>query len=527
MISCSLVQPQPQWTPAILTSDRVYLPDFSYAGYHHGETALPDHPATVHVTDFGAIPDDRQDDSEAILAAVAAAHQQPGMAVVKFPPGKFILTQMLYIDRGNLVLQGSGSGADGTTLYLPVPLKNLPLPPGMSELNEYLERNDKRVQSGELFSPFSWTGGMIYARMPGKRIYPYLEEKDQPTPVITRIHDGKRGGHSFTAELTETLQSGELVKLLWFNPLGENSSLLTHMYGEGDFKIGERHWKYPQRELVEQYVTITAVDGNTVTIKEPLLHDVRSEWNCAIAPAEVHTEIGIEHLRIEFPDVKYAGHHLEHGYNAIYLTSTAHSWIRNVHFVNADNAILSDDCAFVTIADVRFSGRRTHYTVHIGKVNHFLVKNARIECPAEHSISFNTFSKGSVYSGVEILQSPTLDQHCGTNHQNLFDNIRIAASTNPLDLFKHGGAGYWKPTHGLYNTFWNIQLTWPEEIPPQDTVAIKPIRDGPAARIVGFYGNRPLKLHYGPNAYVEGLNRPGIAVPSLYEYQLSKRVQAE
>ena len=526
LMSCGETQSQQQWTPEILSDTQVYLPDFSFAGYHWGEKSLPDHAATINIADFGAIPDDGQDDSDAILKAVAAAHEQPGMAVVKFPAGKFILSKMLYIDRSNFVLQGSGSGNNGTTIYLPIPMKDMPLAEGLAELNEYLVRYDKRVKSGELFSPFSWTGGIIWTRMPGKRIYPYLEENDQPTPIITHIENGKRGEHNFTAASTETLQSGDLVKLLWFNPLGETSSLLTHMYGEGDFRIGERHWENPERELIQQLVTITEIDGNTIRIKEPLLHDVRAEWNCAIAPAEVQTEIGIEHLRIEFPETEYGGHHLEHGYNAIYLTSTAHSWIRDVHFVNTDNAILSDDCANVTITDVTFSGRPTHYTTHVGKVNHFLVKNMTVDCPTEHSISFNTFSKGSVYTDVDILQTPSLDQHCGTNHQNLFDNIRISANENPLDLFMHGGAGYWKPTHGKFNTFWNIQLTFADNI-AQDSVVIKPIKDGPFARFVGFSANRPVKLEYGPNTYFEGVNRTGIAVPSLYEFQLSKRLQSE
>src|SRR4051812_31875678 len=50
------------------------LPDFSYAGYHAGEDALPDVKGPVFdVTTYGAKPDDGQDDQDGIQKAVDAA----------------------------------------------------------------------------------------------------------------------------------------------------------------------------------------------------------------------------------------------------------------------------------------------------------------------------------------------------------------------------------------------------------------------------------------------------------------------
>ena len=48
--------------------------------------------------------------------------------------------------------------------------------------------------------------------------------------------------------------------------------------------------------------------------------------------------------------------------------------------------------------------------------------------------------------------------------------------------------------------------------------------DGPSARLVGLTANYPIDIMYGPNAYMEGINKSDIAVPSLYEYQLKKRL---
>ncbi len=522
---CGMVAlPDSGWMPKVLSDTTRYLPDYSYAGYRWGEVPLPNDGSSILVTDFGAVPDDTLDDSDAILSAVQFAHAQPGKAVIEFPAGKFILKKILYIDRSDLVLRGAGSGPDGTCLILPVPMKDLPLPAELQELATYLQRNEKRVKSGELFSVFSWTGGFIWTRIPHKRFYPYLPEKDKPTPVVSQINLGKRGGHCFIAENPEKLQQDTQMKIVWFNREGKNSTLLRHLYGEGDVVIGERHWKFPERPLIEQIVTVQKISGDTVCIKEPLLHDLRSEWGTAIAPAELLSGVGFEHFRIEFPATAYAGHHLEHGYNAFYLTSLTHSWIRDVTVVNADNAVLSDEDAFVTIDSLTVQGRKGHYGIHFGKTNHMLAKNITIDAPMEHSVSFNTFAKAGVYSGVAIRQTPTLDQHCGTNHQNLFDNMNIVTETFEPELFKHGGAGYWKPTHGKYNAFWNISIRFNGAGQPPNTVRIPGIDDGPGAYLIGISGNLPIHLTYGPDPVIEGLNRPGIALPSLYTYQLQQRL---
>lgn len=44
------------------------------------------------------------------------------------------------------------------------------------------------------------------------------------------------------------------------------------------------------------------------------------------------------------------------------------------------------------------------------------------------------------------------------------------------------------------------------------------------ARIVGLHGNREFKLDYCPAPYVEKLNIELESVPSLYDYQLVRRL---
>jgi hypothetical protein len=517
------------WTPAILTDEAlhdVYLSDFSYAGYHWSEQEPPYPEATLDVTDFGAIPDDGEDDTAAILAAVAAANAASGPVVLQFPAGRFILRDILYLERSNLILRGAGSGPDGTVLHIPIALKDLPRPAALDELQEYLIRNERGDKSAESFtSVYSWMGGFIWPRVPGKRIYPYLAELDVPSEILARALEGKRGEHLLTVDGASRLAAGARARLEWYNTEGERGSLLEHLYMSKDVPIGSRNWQYPERALIFQDVTITAIDGDRVTIKEPLLHDLRPAWHTALTATQLLSEVGIEGLRIEFPQTPYGGHHREAGYNAIYLTSVTQSWVRDVTIVNADSGILSDDASQTTIEDVRATGRPMHYGVHLGRVSGMLARHLEIAASAQHSLSFNTYCKGSVFTDVDILVDARLDQHRGSNHQNLFDNVRIVEASAKPKIFKHGGASYWRPTHGAFNTFWNIKIEFTAAVPERRTVRIKGESEGPHVRIVGFSANRPIAFDYRPDACIEGLNRPGIAPPSLYQYQLAQRLK--
>jgi hypothetical protein len=88
-------------------------------------------------------------------------------------------------------------------------------------------------------------------------------------------------------------------------------------------------------------------------------------------------------------------------------------------------------------------------------------------------------------------------------------------------LFEHGGADYWGPTHGAFNTFWNVHIDFVGRA-GTSPISLGTLDDAGPARIVGLVANAPIDFHYA-GAYVEGTNRAGIAVPSLYDHQLAAR----
>lgn len=510
---------QASWTPELLSADSdVYLPDYSYAGYRWGEVPLPLPQETViRATDYGVVPDDGRDDTAGLRRAVGAASGVEGWVVVELPAGEVELRNLLFIERGDFVLRGAGSGEGGTVLSIPVPMREMDQPPVMEELTAYLVENDKTAPNGEYFTPYSWTGGVVWTRAPEGTPAP------SNAPIAGAV-TGTRGAHTFTVEGAGSLRVGDVVRLGWFSREGANGPLLQHLYGMTDGLDGARLWESPDEPLVTQEVTVDAIDGRTVTVHEPLLHDLRPEWSAVLAPETRLEHVGIEGLRVVFPDVPYAGHHLEHGYNALYLTDLRDGWVRDVAFVNADSGILSDRSANLTLTGIAVEGRMGHYGVHLGDVQRARLTDFETTAWEHHPVSFNTGARQSVIAHGRVV-SPQLDQHRGANHSNLYDDLEIVEPGDDLRVFEHGGAGYWGPTHGVANTFWNVRLTVEQPDAFDHPVVLGGVADSSRAHIVGFTSNVPVEIDY-PGAVVEGTNRPGIAVPSLYDYQLQRRLTA-
>ncbi|QUL38152.1 right-handed parallel beta-helix repeat-containing protein [Erythrobacter sp. JK5] len=515
------------------------LPDFSYAGYGFGTETIPTVDQEIDVADFGAKADDGKDDSKAIQAALAEAHSRSGPVRVQFGPGRYILSEILWLEKSGIVLSGMGMGAGGTELYMPRPLNQIDDGGTLDEIRQYLRENDKYERQPDanldvLFSEYSWSGGFIWSRVPGGRHASYIESMDPPIAKIADIRTGKQFSRTLTVQDTSGLKVGDVLRINWHNRAGPDGPLVKSLYGDTDLKIGSRHWETPDRPLVQQPTRIEAIDGNTVTIADPLLHDIGTDLPAYFSEWAHLSEVGIQDLALVFPPNPYFGHHNESGFNGVYFTGVHNGWIRNVRIENSDSGILTDDLANVTISNVVTQGEHAaHYSVHIGNVHNVLVDRLTVYNPTVHALSFNTKSTRSVYTNSTVWTTPTLDQHAGSNHQNLYDNITVHVTPDqqsedgkPLyDLYKAGGAGYWQPGHGRFNTTWNLSIVFDGGVAPGDEVVILAGSEGPEARIVGMHGNRPIRLDHRPTPYVEMHNRAVRAVPSLYAYQLLKRTR--
>ena len=514
-----------------------FLPDFSFAGYGNGAVDIPQAKGTVvDVDKFGARANDGKDDSKAVLAAIAHANSLTGPVIVRFSAGRYRLTEILKIERSNFVLQGAGSGAGGTLLHFPRPLNQVDKSSSLDELRQYIVKLDKRQKEADLnldeyFSEYSWSGGFIWIQKPGVRTAPYLVEYDPAIDKLANIESGSRGHQQVVIAGEANLNAGDIVQLQWINRSGPEAGIIKSLYGAEYKTAGSHHWTFPERPLVRQTSRIQSVDGNVVTLADPLLHDVNDSIPAQVASWQGLQHVGIEDLHIEFPDSPYFGHHMERGYNGIYFTSAFDSWARNIRITNADSGILSYNSANLTYRDIGTDGtRKAHYAVHMGNVHNVLAENVTVMNPVLHSLTFNTQSTKCVYKNAEVFVAPTLDQHAGANHQNLFDNVTlhmraIESKDGPVSpVFDGSGAGYWQPGHGGFNTTWNLRVLITGGAYPDEIVTVQGLDEGPMARIVGLHGNRTFRLDYRPAPHVEMLNREIKLAPSLYEYQKAQRL---
>lgn len=510
-----------------------YLPDFSYAGYHFGESKIPNsNGKIVKATDYGVVANDELDDSKAILKAIKEASALSGNVILELPAGKLILSDILYIERSNFIIRGAGSGTDGTEIFCPRPMLYLKNQESLAELREYLTTSNKRQVEKENnidlpFSQFAWSGGMIWTQVPNQRVKSYLEKYDSPPLVLAKVKEGKMGEKTISVSDVNGLKVGDVVELELFNKEGENAPIINAIYNKSKVKIGSSHWKNPTLALVKQQVQIESISKNKITLKTPLLLSITPNYEAILTEWKHLDEVGIEHLKITFPEAQRVAHHVEPGYNGIYLTRVFNSWVQDVTITNSDSGILTEEIANVTIQDITTNGKNiAHYTVAMGGVHNVLVDNLKVYNKAVHPLSFNTFSTKNVYKNCELFTDPDLDQHAGANFQNLFDAIKVhlkPKSNNSYPLFEGGGANYWKPSHGSYSTFWNINVDVLEGN-PDETILLDGMEEGPFARIIGINGNRKFEVKYGPDAFIECVNKSMEKIPSLYDYQLKKRV---
>ncbi|WP_291148477.1 DUF4955 domain-containing protein [Flavobacterium sp. UBA7680] len=536
LISCSLFMNAvlAQETPKIITSKTDYLPDFSFAGYHFGESQIPEaNGKIINAVDFGVKANDNLDDSKALLKALKAANAIDGNVILQLPQGKIILSEIVYIERSNFVLRGAGSGENGTEIYCPRPMMYLKDPESLAELREYLTTFDKRQREPENnvdlpFSQYAWSGGFIWTQIPGERVKSYLDKYEPDSNVLAKVSSGKMGEFTINVSDVKNLKVGDIVELELFNKDGENGEIVKDLYQGAKVKPGSHHWQFPKLPIVRQQVEIVKISNSKITIKTPLTISIKPSYQAQLVEWKHLNEVGIEHLRFTFPDIPRVAHHIEPGNNAVFLTRLFNSWVNDVKITNADSGILGEEISNVTVQNIITDGPHlSHYTVTLGGVHNVLVKNLKIYNKAVHPLSFNTFSTKNVYQDCEIFADALLDQHSGANHQNLFDNITVhitADKNNSYFLFGGGGADYWKPSHGPFSTFWNlnVQVENPDQSKP---VLLYGMKDGAFARIIGVHGNTKFEIKYDVDPYIEFLNTSIEKIPSLYNYQLNKRLK--
>ncbi|WP_309380862.1 glycosyl hydrolase family 28-related protein [Cerasicoccus frondis] len=409
------------------------LPDFSFAGYHFGEDPIPDIPVVCSVKDFGAKGDGVHDDTQAFIDAIAATDA----GVIEIPAGRYVILDIIWIRKPNVVLRGAGP--DQTILYCPLPL-------------ETVKPHPSKTGSGESVSEYSWAGGFLW--MEGR----YSEQELSP---ITSTNE--RGDREITVESTDDLNVGDVVCVKVVED--EQGTLMAYLH---DGAPGRVH-KIRQREVSNRmFSRISEIRGNIVVLERALTVDLRPEWKPQLMRQTSDVkECGIEDLAIEFPITPTRPHHYEYGYNGIEFRRTMNCWVRNVRIKNADSSIILFG-RFCTVDGLVLESERPELdgvTGHHGVTMGYdcVLENFDIQTRFIHDITVDTFSSGNVVKngkGVNL----SLDHHRRAPYQNLYTNLDLGKGT---ETWTSGGAGGLGNHAAARNTFWRLIAETDQTFPPR------------------------------------------------------------
>jgi hypothetical protein len=468
-----------------LWSPQSRLPDFSFAGYRFGEEPLPTVPVVANVRDFGARGDGEHDDTQAFLDAIGATES----GAILIPAGRYKLTQIIWIEKPNIVLRGEGT--DKTVLFFPIPL-------------DTLRPNPSQTTTGQATSGYSWSGGVIWIN--GTLTY------DKRVPIV---QETRRGDRVVTlASPPVNLAVGDRVAVELTD--AEDKSLLSHVYSDDPGDTSKI-----TRPVTLRFVSrVEAIDGATVTLERPLRHDLRTAWQPVLCRFSANvSECGVEDLAIEFPNTPYRGHFTEVGYNGIAINGATDCWVRNVRITNSDSGVFARGL-FCTVDGLVLDSQRQasggttgHHGVSLGTdcvVTGFDVRTRFI-----HDITVSNLNAGNVIKngrGVDLA----FDHHKRGPHENLFSNLDVGAGSV---MWRCGGGASLGKHCGARGTFWNIRARRDQAWPTANF--------GPdSMNLIGVQTSQASILNPDGKWY-EAIPPASLHPPELHAAQLELRLEAK
>lgn len=293
-------------TPA---GDRIM--DFSYAGYMGGGVALPAVPVRQTVKPSGG-PDDTKIIQDAIDAVAALPLTHGFRGAVLLTPGIFTCSGVINISASGVVLRGSGSGKDGTSIRMT----------GDKHAAIILGNNSRQAKNRPSFT-------------------------DSKVPNATLISDEyvPSGAGSFTVMNANGFKIGDEIEIR--KPVTED---WVHLMGMDTMtRNGKPQTWLRTGTTINTRRTITAIAGNTITLDVPLTDNydyIYANPNgtsvVKVSPLELVSQSGVEYLHIQAPPM------------ATSFTEAPYSAMR----INGQDCWAKDILIEETMNSVSISGRR-------------------------------------------------------------------------------------------------------------------------------------------------------------------------
>ena len=544
------------------TGENNVLPDYSYAGYNHGESA----PQGAFSLGYQVINVKERMTAKNMTAreALISILQEKGMTkvngtnklnanakiVIYFPAGDYVLhndddntrdeskqkdavdsknnnvSSGIEIYGGNFVIKGDGP--DKTRLIMETPN----LPTSISNLS-----------SSPILLAIKHTNGPNNAGNSPK--------------LASVTENAKRGDFTVKVSGTTGISSGQWVQLrlrsgdreLVKKEIGPIALNENWAIAKAPISINQSSDDLYGVKITEFHQVKSAANGK-ITFYEPIMHDIDIKYNDTEG-WEIRTYKYLENVGIE--DLSFVGNALDgyahHGeghaeqakvgwqydgaYKPLLLQRVVNSWVRNVHFESVSEALTFAESANSSAYDIRISGKRGHSAVRSQGSSRVFIGKVRDEsagndvygksCQGQfHGCGVSKPSVGTVLWNVTWGNDACFESHATQPRATLIDNC-----SGGLVYYRAGGDENEVPNHLGDLTLWNLNVTgtdshasnfawWSDS----DTwwKIFPPIVVGTHGMNVKFPGKEQQQVTYEEST--------GMKVPpeSLYEAQLRERL---
>lgn len=518
----------------LLKNEDNLLLDFSYAGYMHGETAPPEASTlgfTVYnVCDYGADGSDRNSDREAFINCLKAAlgvnyttegndnngytmtfaNKASAKAIIYFPEGTFILhdekdnelingvakTRCIQIRSGDIVLRGAGRGK--TVIEMAAPAQ--------------APKTDVLYSSPTMIKFTHWSGLQAIGNVTA---------------------NAAKGSYSVTVDNVANLAEGDWVSLDMVN--NDPDCVANELK---DITVSST-WTNIRNTGVQvyDYHQIAGIEGNVITFKEPIMHEVDlrytgftgSSYNWRVCKYNHQNNVGVEDLTFKgHAKADYVHHgdwNFDGGYKPLSMMRVTNAWLRRVDFVDVTDGCAFSNCANVSAYDINFSGNRGHEAVRadgssrvfIGAVNDNSIYNG-VAAGQFHSVGVSKQSMGTVIWRCNWGNETCFESHATQPRATLID-----CCSGGFIKGHQGGDIDQLPNHLADLTLWNFNATtnnitnWWESGNSNYWKFLPPT-------IIGFHGT---SSSFNPNQVKADRHNGTVVSPeSLYEEQLKARLGA-
>ena len=538
------------------------LPDYSYAGYNHGESA----PQGAFSLGYQVINVKEHMTAKNMTAreALISILQEKGMTrvngtnklnanakiVIYFPAGDYILhndddntrdeskqkdavdsknnnvSSGIEIYGGNFVIKGDGP--DKTRLIMETPN----LPTSISNLS-----------SSPILLAIKHTNGPNNAGNSPK--------------LASVTENAKRGDFTVKVSGTTGISSGQWVQLRLRS--GDRELVKKEI---GPIALNE-NWAIAKAPIsinqssddlygvkITEFHQVKSASNGKITFYEPIMHDIDIKYNDTEG-WEIRTYKYLENVGVE--DLSFVGNALDgyahHGeghaeqakvgwqydgaYKPLLLQRVVNSWVRNVHFESVSEALTFAESANSSAYDIRISGKRGHSAVRSQGSSRVFIGKVRDEsagndvygksCQGQfHGCGVSKPSVGTVLWNVTWGNDACFESHATQPRATLIDNC-----SGGLVYYRAGGDENEVPNHLGDLTLWNLNVTgtdshasnfawWSDS----DTwwKIFPPIVVGTHGMNVKFSGKEQQQVTYEESTGMK------VSPESLYEAQLRERL---